>query len=92
MRTVRRLLAVSLLASLVVAGTASATHQDPQKKLTKADNARARAMLLKRTDLAPGFQAQPSSGEDPHIDCPASVSESDLTLTGRRRVLSSPLA
>jgi len=82
MRTVRRLLAVSLLASLVAAGTASATHQDPQKKLTKADNARARAMLLKRTDLAPGFQAQPDSGEDPHIDCPASVSESDLTLTG----------
>jgi len=82
MQIVRRLLAVSLLASLVVAGIASANHQDPQKKLTKADNARARAMLLKRTDLAPGFRAQPSSGEDPHFDCPASVSESDLTLTG----------
>lgn len=82
MRLVRRLVAVSLLASLVAAGIASANHQDPQKKLTKADNARARAMLLKRTDLAPGFRAQQAGGEDPHNNCSASVSESDLTLTG----------
>ncbi|MEX0850377.1 MAG: hypothetical protein WD015_02625 [Gaiellaceae bacterium] len=77
-----RLLTLALLACLVVAASASATHQDPQKALTKADNTRARAMLLKRTDLPPGFQARPDSGQDPHTDCPAAVSESDLTLTG----------
>jgi hypothetical protein len=78
----RRLLACFLLLALVVSASASASHQDPQKKLTKADNARARAMLLTRADLPPGFQAQRSSSEDPHVDCAPSVGESDLTLTG----------
>ncbi len=83
MRRLRRLVAcVLLLASLALSATAAATHQDPQKRLTKADNARARAMLIKRTDLPAGFQARPDVGEDPHSNCPAAVSESDLTLTG----------
>jgi len=83
MRRLRRLLVcVLLLASLALSATAAATHQDPQKRLTKADNARARALLIKRTDLPAGFQARPASGQDPHIECAASVSESDLTLTG----------
>lgn len=77
-----RLLTLALLACLVVAGSASGTHQDPKKKLTKADNARARAMLIKRTDLATGFQARLDSGENPHSVCSAAVSESDLTITG----------
>jgi hypothetical protein len=79
---VRRLLVLPLFACLFVAGTAAATHQDPKQKLTKVDTARARAMLVKKTDLSAGFVVRPGSGEDPHIDCPAAVSESDLTLTG----------
>ena len=83
MRPLRRLLAcVSVLAFLVVSASAPATHQDPQKRLTKADNARARAMLVKRSDLPIGFRPQLSGGPDPHVDCSASVSESDLTVTG----------
>jgi len=83
MRTLRRLLACALLfAFLVASASALATHQDPQERLTKADNARARAMLVKRTDLPAGFRPQLSTGADPHVDCSASVSESDLTLTG----------
>ena len=39
-------------------------------------------MLVKRTDLPAGFQPQLSGSADPHTDCAASVSESDLTLTG----------
>jgi hypothetical protein len=79
----RRLLAVAvLLGILLAAESVSASHQDPQKRLTRADNARARAMLVKRADLPPGFVAQRGGSEDPHVDCPPAVSESDLTLTG----------
>lgn len=79
----RRLLAcVLVLAFLVVSASALAAHQDPQKRFTKADNARARAMLVKRTDLPTGFRLQLSAAPDPHVGCSASVSESDLTITG----------
>jgi hypothetical protein len=81
MRPMRRLVAVSLLVSLVAAGNAWAEHQDPRQRLTRADNSRARAMLLRQSDL-PGFTAQPATGDDVHVDCARSVSESDLTLTG----------
>jgi hypothetical protein len=76
-----RLLAVAVLASLVLAAAASANHQEPRKRLTKEDNARARAMLVTRADV-PGFRAQPGNAPEPHVECAASVSESDLTLTG----------
>ena len=39
-------------------------------------------MLLKPSDVGSGFVTQPSSGDDPHVDCPRSVSEADLTQTG----------
>ena len=79
----RRLLAcVLVLAFLVVSASALAAHQDPQKRLTKADNVRARALLVKRTDLPTGFGPQLSAGPDPHVGCSPSVSESDLTITG----------
>ena len=71
-----------MLAFLVVSASALAAHQDPQKRFTKADNARARAMLVKRTDLPTGFRPQLSAAPDPHVGCSASVSESDLTITG----------
>lgn len=81
MRLVSRLLAVAGLVCLVLAGTASASHQEPQKRLTKEDNARARAMLVTRADV-PGFRVQRGAGPDPHVECAGSVSEADLTLTG----------
>lgn len=77
----RRALALALAVGLVTAGAAWADHQEPQKRLTRTDNARARAMVLRQADL-PGFSAQPASGEDVHVSCAPSVSESDLTLTG----------
>ena len=82
MRMVRPLLVLPLFACLVVAGSAAATHQDPKQELTKVDTARARAMLVKKTDLSAGFVIRQGSGKEPHVDCPAAVSESDLTLTG----------
>jgi hypothetical protein len=78
----RHVLAVLLVVCLAAAGSAWAGHQDPQKRLTRADNARARAMLVRQADLPPGFRAQPASTADPHVSCPRSVSEADLTLTG----------
>ena len=78
----RRLLAVALLATVVCAGVARADHQDPQERLTSTDNARARAVLIRQADLPRGFRAQPASAADPHVSCPRSVSEADLTLTG----------
>jgi hypothetical protein len=68
---------------LAITGSALADHLDPQKRITPADQARARAMLLKQSDLAPGFtRGRPSNEPDPHVDCPRSVSETDLTMTG----------
>ncbi len=83
MKSLRRLLACALLlAFLVVAAGAAASHQDPKKQLTKAENARARAMLVRKSDLPAGYQPVPSASPNPHADCPRSASESDLTLTG----------
>jgi hypothetical protein len=79
----RLLLACALVVALVASGSALADHQDPKKQISAADQARARAMLLQQSDLAPGFRRQaPSNEPDPHVDCPPAVSEADLTQTG----------
>lgn len=78
----RRLLAVVLAVALVVGiGDALAARGDPQKELTPADNARARAMLLRKTDLGPGYTASVDKSPDPDFYCKA-LDESRLTLTG----------
>ena len=78
-----RAVLLACVVGLAITGGALADHQDPQKRITPADQARARAMLLKQSDFAPGFKRDPPSNEpDPHIDCPPAVSEADLTLTG----------
>ena len=78
-----RLVLLVCAVGLVATGSALADHQEPQKRITPADQARARAMLLKQSDFPPGFKRDPASNEpDPHADCPQSVSEADLTLTG----------
>ena len=82
MRPLRLVLLVCAV-GLVATGSALADHQDPQKRITAADQARGRAMLVKRSDLTAGFRREaPSNEPDPHIDCPSSVSEADLTQTG----------
>lgn len=78
----RSVLALVLLA-LVAAGSALASGGDPKKAITPADQARARAMLLKQADVGPGYRALrgSSSGSALNPNCPA-LDESDLTVTG----------
>lgn len=82
MSVVRRVAVVTLVVTLVAAGTALAGRYDPRRKLTPADQARAAAMLLRKADLGARFQRQ-SGGQlvTMPIRCKA-LDESDLTLTG----------
>ena len=81
MRPVRRLLVVGSIVALVASATASANHLDPRKNIRPADQARARAMLLKTADVGPGYTVNRSPSPEVEIDC-AGLDESDLTLTG----------
>ena len=81
MRSMRRLLVFALLLALLPAGTAFANHLDPQKRIRPADQARARAMLLKKADLGPAYRADLASSPNTEVDC-AGLDESDLTVTG----------
>jgi len=71
-------LVVGLLLS--VSGVALAGRGDPKRHIAPADQKRARAMLLRRSDLGPGFKRTPPS-KDTDSYCP-SDDESHLTLTG----------
>ncbi len=83
MKPLRRLvLLATAVVALVAAGSAVADHLDPQKRITPADQARARSMLLKHADLPAGFQGSPTGSGEPHVNCSQAVSEADLTLTG----------
>ena len=85
MRRVRRLLALAVaLLALTGAGTSSADHLDPEKRIRPADQARARAMLVRAGDLGAGYRVERTSGLEPHLTC-RSLDESDLTLTGEAR-------
>lgn len=53
-----------VVAAAVVVGTALAAPGDPQKKLTKADQARARAASIRLSDLGTGWKAVPSGKKD----------------------------
>jgi hypothetical protein len=76
----RRLLAFALLLALVGAGAALAARGDPQKRISPADQARAKAMLVRKSDL-PGFRVGPA-GTAGDFYCKA-LDMSDLTLTGK---------
>lgn len=78
---VRRVIGVALVLGLLVSasGAALAARGDPQKRITRADQARAKAMLIRRSDLGAGFKAKPASNG--HLYC-GSDDESHLTLTG----------
>lgn len=74
-------LAACLLTALVVVGAAAAARGDPQKQFTPADQARAKAMLLRKADFGPGWKASKPSDEEDDFYCNA-LDESDLVLTG----------
>jgi hypothetical protein len=73
--------AACLLLALVVVGVAAAGRGDPQKQFTAADQARAKAMLLRKADFGPGWKASKPSDEEDDFYCEA-LDESDLVLTG----------
>jgi hypothetical protein len=60
---VRRLVLATLLAAIAVP-VALAAEGEPQKKLTKADQARARAVSLKLSDLGRGWKSEPPSKQN----------------------------
>lgn len=80
--SVRRRLAILLLACLVAPALALAADTDPKKKLTPADQAKARSIVLKRSDFVAGWKRVPPS-PDSDLTCPGFDPDgSDLTLTG----------
>jgi hypothetical protein len=78
---VRRVVTLGLVLALVAAGTALADRGDPKERFTAADQARARAVLLRAGDFNPAFVAHPHAGGSGDFYCSA-LDESDLTLTG----------
>lgn len=76
----RRIVALALVCFVATTGAALAARGDPQKRFTPADQARAKAMLLRKADLPRGFVASLDTPESDFY-CKA-LDESDLTLTG----------
>lgn len=73
-----------LLTALVLAGAAAAADGEPRKALTKKDQATARSIVLKRTDLGPGFTATKRVDDEalPEGARCDELDESDLTVSG----------
>lgn len=84
MRSVTRALVAAVVTALLATGVAAANHLDPRKEIRPADQARARAVLLRAADLGPGYRVERTSGLEPHLTCRA-LDESDLTVTGAAR-------
>jgi hypothetical protein len=81
---VGRRLAAFLVACLAVPALALGADGEPRKRIVPADQKRAVAALLTRSDLAAGWKRvhTPDSGDD-GLKCPGfDPDESDLTLTG----------
>jgi hypothetical protein len=78
----RRTFFLLVIAALLGASAALAAGE-PQKKLTPADQARAKAMLMRQADVGIGYRplAGNSSGSALGFNCPA-LDESDLTVSG----------
>ena len=71
------------LLALVGASAAVAARGDPQKRITPADQARAKSMLLRPADFNAAYTALPTSGGSRGDYYCAALDESDLTLTGQ---------
>ena len=73
-----------VLMALIAAAPAVAADGDPKKALTTKDQAAARAIVLKRSDLGQGFTATKRPADEPlpkGARCDA-LDEGDLTVTG----------
>ena len=82
---VRALLLVALTAALVAPASALAGDGQPQKALTKAGQATARSVVLKRGDLGTGFTSVKRTKDEQHLPKGARcgpLDETDLTVTG----------
>lgn len=77
----KRSLALVLVIMLGTAGAALGGRGDPEKRIVPADQARAKVMLLRRSDFGSAFKTTPPSGAETDFYCKA-LDESDLTLTG----------
>ena len=78
----RRLLIALLALCVAVPAVALAADTEPKKRFTTADQAKARSVLLKRTDFVASWKRVPST-PDSEATCPGfNPSEADLTLTG----------
>lgn len=77
------LVVVALAAMLAAA--AWAAQGDPQKKFTKADQARARAVSLRRSDFGAGWTSKPSNKKDESNPTCSNYKpdQSDLVETGK---------
>ena len=60
----RRAALIAVALAAVLAGSALAAQGDPQKKLTKADQARARAVSLRLSDFGAGWKQGPPTKQD----------------------------
>jgi hypothetical protein len=78
----RAALALVLVVGLVGSGAALAARGDPQERLTTADQARARSILVRAGDMNAAFRAIPTA-ENPNTPYCAALDESDLMITGR---------
>lgn len=69
--------------ALVVAAAAFAARGDPQEKLTPADQARAKALLLRKADIGGPVDVDPQSPQDRRY-CKA-TDQSDLVISGKAK-------
>jgi hypothetical protein len=84
-RIVRHLLLVVLTAALVAPAAALAGDGQPKKALTKAGQAMARSVVIKRGDLGTGFTSIARKKDDRNLPKGARcgpLDETDLTVTG----------
>lgn len=83
-RSLRRLVPIAAAgAALVLVAGAHGSQGDPKRAITKADQAKARSVVLRAADLGTGFVARPSGPDElpPGVRC-GPLSESDLTISG----------
>lgn len=78
-----RRLALVLFVALAVPALALAADTDPKRQLTPADERKAGAIVLKRTDFTSGWKRTTTPNSDAELNCSFyNPDGSDLTLTG----------
>ena len=87
LRRVRRPVAALLALCVAIPAVALAADTDPKKRITPADQAKARSILLKGSDFAAGWKRVPPTPDEEDRVCPGfNPDSSDLTLTGEAEV------